>query len=43
MFSPPSSKEYQRVFEFLMFEVMGDFRILGKPDEEMLKALKDLG
>jgi len=42
MFSPPSNKEYQRVFEYLTYEVMGNFRIIGKPDEEMLRALKDL-
>ena len=42
-FNPPSNKEYQRVFEFLTFEIMGSFRILGRPEEEMLKALKELG
>ncbi|XP_076821579.1 kinetochore protein NDC80 homolog [Clavelina lepadiformis] len=43
IFNPPSNKEYQKVFEFLAMKILGTYRILGKPEEEMLRILKDLG
>nr|CAB3264239.1 kinetochore protein NDC80 homolog [Phallusia mammillata] len=43
MLNPPTNRDYQRIFEFLVSHVLGSYSLIGKPDEEMLRVVKDLG
>ena len=43
MMNPPTNKDFQRIFEYLVNHILGSYKMLGRPDEEMLRVAKDLG